>query len=167
MRRAGGKRWIRLLDVELDVRFDVEDGRVREMREGREDMELNFESWIEWMDFPFPFVVKIEPWEKEGRGGLTVTGPSFFIVFAFVLRSDFSVLAFIFEEDVERVMLNIEEALRWVFDVDGDVSCFDGVEVGEKKFLSLLLSPDFEERFFPSCILVSLPGAMEKSCVNL
>jgi hypothetical protein len=97
----------------VEVRLDVEDGRVREAREGREEMELNFESWIEGMLFPFPFVVKIEPWEKEGRGGLTVTGPSFFNVFAFVPSSAFLVLVLVFEEeDVERVMLNIEEALR-------------------------------------------------------
>ena len=86
--------------------------RAREAREGREEMELNFESWIEDVLFPFPFVVKIEPWEKEGRGGLTVTGPSFFSVFAVSAFLAFVLVLVFEEEDVERVMLNIEEALR-------------------------------------------------------
>jgi len=93
------------------VRF----GRLREAREGREEIELNFESWIEGMLFPFPLLVfdrKIEFREKEGRGGLTVTGPSFFSVFAFVPSSAFLVLVLLFEEeDVERVVLIIEEGL--------------------------------------------------------
>jgi hypothetical protein len=103
----------------MEVRLDVDDGRVREAREGREEMELNFESWIEEMRFPFPFPLlvsdrKIESHEKEGRGGLTVTGPSFFSVFAFVLSSAFLVLALLFEEeeDAERVVLIIEDGLR-------------------------------------------------------
>lgn len=97
----------------MDV--DVEDGRVREARDGREEIELNFESWIEGVlfPFPFPFELKIEPWEKEGRGGLTVTGPpSFFSVLEFSAFLAFLlvfVFVFVFEEDV---MLNIEEALR-------------------------------------------------------
>jgi hypothetical protein len=105
---VGKERWIRC----VEVRVDVDDGRAREAREGREEMELNFESWIEDVLFPFPFVVKIEPWEKEGRGGLTVTGPSFFNVFTFVLSSAFLVLVLVFEEEVERVILSNEEALR-------------------------------------------------------
>ena len=94
-----------MLDVEVDVRFvDVEDWRSRDARDGREEIEENFESWIENMDlsFPFPFGVKIEPREKEGRGGLTVTAPSFFSLFEFTLGSAFLafVLMLVFEEAV-------------------------------------------------------------------
>jgi hypothetical protein len=71
------------------------------------------------------------------------------------------VLVLVFEEDVEIVTLNTEDALGWALVFAGAVSCFEG-EVFEKKFFNLLLSPDFEELFF----LSSLPGVIEKSCVG-